>query len=82
MKIGFKAAVITALVTFALYFVIFLVTVPTMASSSQVAQTIGGSIYVAIYRPIRDLLPSGYGVLELWRDYEHYWCAQSTGCEL
>lgn len=77
-----KASVIILLGGLALYLVIFLIAVPAMSSRSVTAHKVGGNVYVALYRPVRDVLPEGFLILELWRDYEHYWCSQSESCVL
>ena len=82
MSVGVKASIIVIGGAILFYVAMFLVSLPIMASSSPMAQAMGASMYASLYKPVRDVLPSGYFVLELWQDYERYWCATAEACEL
>lgn len=77
-----KAAIIILSAAIAMYVLLFFVAVPAMTSRAPMAHAMGVNIYAVMYRPVRDMLPSGNFVLGLWRDYEAFWCSGSDSCEL
>lgn len=81
MSTGAKATIIIVCGAISLYFMIFLISVPAMSSRSPMAQAMGAHIYANMYRPLRDILPKGYIVRELWQDYEDYWCSGARSCK-
>ena len=78
-----KAGVIIAVAVLALYVVIFLAVVPLMAKTpAGMTNAMATGIYAALYRPVRNSLPTDNVIRLAWQDYEAYWCAASAGCVL
>ncbi len=68
----------------AFYGLLFLISLPIMASASEnsMLHAMSRNVYATLYIPMRNLLPHGSGVREAIHDYERWACEGASGCAL